>query len=105
MERSKTGQLRFALKRLRDFFEKDSALFVMLEYSDNRAWVCDTVKKQIQELSPSSEVLLQPLSLTAGVHMGPGTWAVAFLREKAIMPRPEERVPTLTGGPSPKGRG
>jgi uncharacterized protein len=91
MEKSKTGQLRFALKRLRDFFEKDSALFVMLEYSDNRAWVNDTVKKQIQELSPSSEVFLQPLSLTAGVHMGPGTWAVAFLREKAIMPRPEER--------------
>jgi uncharacterized protein len=82
MEKSKRGQLRFAIKKLRDCFEKDPALFVMLEYSDNRAWVNDTVKKQIQDLSPSSEVFLQPLSLTAGVHMGPGTWAVAFLPKR-----------------------
>jgi hypothetical protein len=27
------------------------------------------------------------------------------LREKARMPRPEERVPTQKGGPTPKGRG
>ena len=93
VEKSKRGQLRFAIKKLRDGFEKDPALFVMLEYSDNRAWVNDTVKREIQDLSPSSEVFLQPLSLTSGVHMGPGTWAVAFLREKAIMPRPEERGP------------
>jgi DegV family protein with EDD domain len=80
--KSKRGQLRFAIKKLRDGFEKDPALFVMLEYSDNRAWVNDTVKREIQDLSPSSEVLLQPLSLTSGVHMGPGTWAVAFLPKR-----------------------
>jgi DegV family protein with EDD domain len=82
MEKSKRGQLRFAIKKLRDCVERDPALFVMIEYSDNRAWVNDTVRKQIQELSPSTEVFLRPLSLTAGVHMGPGTWAVAFLPKR-----------------------
>jgi fatty acid-binding protein DegV len=53
----------------------------MLEYSDNFAWVDDTVKKQIEKSAPLSEILLQPLSLTSGVHTGPGTWAIAFLPE------------------------
>jgi fatty acid-binding protein DegV len=53
----------------------------MLEYSDNREWVNDAVKKEIQACYPSAEIILQLLSLTAGVHMGPGTWAVAFLPE------------------------
>jgi DegV family protein with EDD domain len=77
--RNKGGQLRFALKKLRDRLARDSTLLIMLEYSDNRDWVDGTVRKQIEALSPSSEVFLQPLSLTSGVHMGPGTWAVAFL--------------------------
>jgi len=51
----------------------------MLEYSDNRDWVNETVKKEIQARLPSADIMLQPLSLTSGVHMGPGTWAVAFL--------------------------
>jgi hypothetical protein len=56
----------------------------MLEYTDNRDWVSGTPKKEIERLYPSAEVLLQPLSLTSGVHMGPGTWAVAFLPEPAL---------------------
>jgi hypothetical protein len=83
VEKSGKGQLRFAIKKLRDCLEKGPPLFVMLEYSDNRAWVNDTVKKQIQELFPSTEVFLQPLSLTSGVHMGPGTWGVAFLPKQS----------------------
>ena len=54
----------------------------MLEHSDNRNWVNDTVKKEIQALYPAADIMLQPLSLTSGVHMGPGTWAVAFLPER-----------------------
>jgi fatty acid-binding protein DegV len=30
---------------------------------------------------PQAEIFLQPLSLTSGAHMGPGTWGVAFLPE------------------------
>jgi fatty acid-binding protein DegV len=53
----------------------------MLEYSDNKNWVNGTVKKKMEELYPNAEIILQPLSLTSGAHMGPGTWGVAFLPE------------------------
>lgn len=79
--KNRDGQLKFALKKLEESFETNASPFIMLEYSDNRAWVNDTVKKKIEKLYPSSEILLQPLSLTSGVHMGPGTWALAFLPE------------------------
>jgi len=51
----------------------------MLEYSDNKNWVNGTVKKTLAERYPQAEIILQPLSLTSGVHMGPGTWGIAFL--------------------------
>ncbi|MBI5592053.1 MAG: DegV family EDD domain-containing protein [Deltaproteobacteria bacterium] len=74
-------QLKFAMEKLNAFLATDSAPWIMLEYSDNFAWVNDTVKKCVEESAPLSEILLQPLSLTSGVHMGPGTWAIAFLPE------------------------
>ena len=52
---------------------------IMLEYSDNYDWVKETVKKMVEERYPHAEIILQPLSLTSGAHMGPGTWGVAFL--------------------------
>jgi uncharacterized protein len=75
--RDTKGQIRFAIEKLSRFKEKIS--FIMLEYSDNRQWVEDNVKSEIQQKYPLTEIILQPLSLTSGVHMGPGTWAVAFL--------------------------
>jgi DegV family protein with EDD domain len=77
--KNRAGQLKYALDKLEAAFDKESSPFIMLEYSDNRDWVNDTVKKEIQAHYPSAEIMLQPLSLTSGVHMGPGTWAVAFL--------------------------
>lgn len=82
--KNRQGQVEFALQRLEEFIEHGSAPLIMLEYSDNRDWVAETPKKEIKRLYPSSEILLQPLSLTSGVHMGPGTWAVAFLPESAL---------------------
>ncbi|MCJ7772346.1 MAG: DegV family protein, partial [Desulfobacterales bacterium] len=79
--KNQDGQLKFALKKLEARFDKNSSPFIMLEYSDNHAWVGDTVKKKIETCYPFAEVLLQPLSLTAGAHMGPGTWGLAFLPE------------------------
>lgn len=78
------GQLEFTLQRLEESLDHGSAPLIMLEYSDNRDWVIETPKREIERLYPSAEVLLQPLSLTSGVHMGPGTWAVAFLPESAL---------------------
>jgi len=77
--KNRNGQLNYALDKLEGTFDKESSPFIMLEYSDNRDWVNDTVKNEIQARYPSAEIMLQPLSLTSGVHMGPGTWAVAFL--------------------------
>jgi DegV family protein with EDD domain len=77
--KNRNGQLNYALDKLEGAFDKESSPFIMLEHSDNRDWVNDSVKKEIQARYPSAEIMLQPLSLTSGVHMGPGTWAVAFL--------------------------
>ncbi|MDD5204970.1 MAG: DegV family protein [Desulfobacterales bacterium] len=82
--KNQEGQLEFAFQRLEEFLDRGSAPLIMLEYTDNRDWVSGTSKKEIERLYPSAEVLLQPLSLTSGVHMGPGTWAVAFLPEPAL---------------------
>ncbi|MCP4681905.1 MAG: DegV family EDD domain-containing protein [Desulfobacterales bacterium] len=75
------GQLAFALQRLKKRVENNSAPFIMLQYSDNYSWVNDKVKKEIERHYPRAKVMIQALSLTSGVHMGPGTWAVAFLPE------------------------
>jgi DegV family protein with EDD domain len=77
--KNRNGQLNYTLEKLEGAFDKESSPFIMLEYSDNCDWVNDTVKKEIQACYPSAEIMLQPLSLTSGAHMGPGTWAVAFL--------------------------
>jgi hypothetical protein len=51
----------------------------MLEYSDNAGQVAE-FREKVQNLYPLAAVILQPLSLTSGAHMGPGTWGVAFLK-------------------------
>jgi len=81
MVKNRKEQLLFALKRLEESFTKDSSAFIMLEYSDNHTWVNETVRKEIEVLYPLAEIRLQPLSLTSGAHMGPGTWGLAYLPE------------------------
>jgi fatty acid-binding protein DegV len=54
----------------------------MIEYTDNLAWVTKKVQPEIRRRWPEAEIILHPLSLTSGVHMGPGTWGVAFLPER-----------------------
>jgi len=77
--RDQEGQIEFALQQLKTHMDDNSASFIMLEYSDNLDWVRDSVMTKIKRQYPQAELMLQPLSLTSGVHMGPGTWAVAFL--------------------------
>lgn len=81
--RNREKQLEFALDRLEESLGRDASPLVMLEYSDNPDWVEGVVAERVRGLHPRAEVLLQPLSLTSGVHMGPGTWGVAFLSEDA----------------------
>ena len=75
---SDKGQLHFALERLAQRFQPNSAPVILLQYSDNHSWVATTVQERIRSLLPQAEILLAPLSLTSGVHMGPGTWSLAF---------------------------
>ncbi len=79
--RSREEQLRFALERLAGIppLPGEARLMILLEYSDNRDWVENEVREAAAGQAPDAEVLLQPLSLTTGVHTGPGTWGIAFL--------------------------
>jgi len=75
---SRKGQLKFAMQRLSDRFDKSSTPQILLQYTDNEIWISKTVQNQVRDLLPGAEILITPLSLTSGVHMGPGTWSIAF---------------------------
>jgi fatty acid-binding protein DegV len=79
--RNQEEQIKMALEKLGATLKKDSRALIMLEYSDNQNWVEGTLKPILTERYHLAEILLQPLSLTSGAHMGPGTWGVAFLPE------------------------
>jgi len=75
---SRKGQLDFTLKKLAELNAQSGGFVLMLQYTDNKEWVTDTVRPHIKKMLPDAEIFCIPLSLTSGVHMGPGTWAVAF---------------------------
>ncbi|MBW2633295.1 MAG: DegV family EDD domain-containing protein [Deltaproteobacteria bacterium] len=77
--KNRKGQFKFALEKIEEAFNKASSPFIMLEYSDNYDWVDSVVKKEIRVRCPHAEIRLQPISLTSGVHFGPGAWAMAFI--------------------------
>ena len=77
--RNRNDQLKFLRRKMTEKLNKDSKALIMIEYSNNRTWITDVIKDEIERLYPLSEIIIQPLSLTTGVHTGPGTWAVAFL--------------------------
>jgi len=83
--RNQDSQIKYALEKLTHDDNREKISFIMLEYSDNRQWIEDTVQREIQRYFPLSEIIVQPLSLTSGVHMGPGTWGIAFL-PKSVYP-------------------
>ena len=76
--RHRKGQLAFALERLKEQALPTGSPLILLQYSDNEDWLRESVLQPVQELLPEAEILLTPLSLSSGVHTGPGTWAIAF---------------------------
>lgn len=76
--RNARAQIVFALEKLAEYEGDSSTLVVLLQYSDNKQWLEQSVKQKMQDLLPEAEILLVPLSLTSGVHMGPGTWSIAY---------------------------
>lgn len=77
--RDRNAQLDFALDRLDSAFNREDCPLVMLEFTNNREWVGDEAAGRVRAALPDAEIRVQPLSLTSGVHMGPGTWGIAFL--------------------------
>jgi DegV family protein with EDD domain len=78
MVRNARSQLAFAEEKLAHEAADWEKTMILLQYSDNEEWVADVVQARIRARCPTAELAVVPLSLTAGVHMGPGTWAMAF---------------------------
>jgi hypothetical protein len=74
--------VKFAVEKLTAALEETGRAVIMIEYTDNQGWVSEKVQPEIVRRWPEAELILQPMSLTSGAHMGPGTWAVAFLPER-----------------------
>ncbi len=59
----------------------DSIAFIMLQHTDNRNLVENEVMPSVMKRYPKAKIKIQPLSLTTGVHAGPGTWSIAYIPE------------------------
>ncbi len=79
--RNRTKQKEFALNHLGEVLKPEESAVIMVEYTDNQDWLAEEVEPRIKEMFPKAEVISRPMSKTSGAHMGPGTWAVAFLPE------------------------
>jgi DegV family protein with EDD domain len=82
--RNQEDQIKMAMARLAASLTQNTTALIMLEYSDNYTLVNETIKPLIASAYPHAEIIIQPVSLTSGAHMGPGTWAVAFLPDTVI---------------------
>lgn len=72
-------QVEFLLSHLEKFLEKETPAQILLQYTNNQDRVVSHIQPQIQERFPLVHISVRPMSLTSGVHMGPGTWAAAYL--------------------------
>ncbi len=79
MVRNRKDQIAFALKKLDTCADSGDHPLIMLEYTDNRAWIAGEIAPLVKTRLPDAKIIIHPLSLTTGVHTGPGTWGIAFL--------------------------
>lgn len=77
--RSAKDQLKFAFKKLNSFMTDHADAVIMLEFTDNIDWVRKNIEEPIRERYPQARIVPQQISLTSSIHMGPGTWGIAFL--------------------------
>jgi fatty acid-binding protein DegV len=80
MFRKLEDKIAFACDRVgRALAATDGQGFVLVEHTDNRPWVESTLVPRLRAAVPRATLVSGPLSLTTGVHTGPGTWGVAVL--------------------------
>ena len=77
--RSTKEQVKFAFRRLEEGLTREQRATLLLEYTDNREWLEEEIKPEIEGRFPRVRVIMQVMSMTSAVHMGPGTWGIAFL--------------------------
>jgi fatty acid-binding protein DegV len=82
--KNRQEQLRFALQHMQPRLDPHPSATILLQYTDNRDWVESEATDTIAEKFPNADISAGPMSLTSGAHMGPGTWASAFLPQTAI---------------------
>ena len=77
---SREGGARFALERVAEYFTgKKGRPRILFQHTDNQEWMDRELIPRFESAVPDIEILIHPLSLTSGVHMGPGTWALAMI--------------------------
>jgi hypothetical protein len=84
--RNAKDQLAFTFKHLEPFMAGNPDAHIMLEYTDNIDWLQENVETMIRARYPQARIISQQISLTSSVHMGPGTWGIAFLPKKLDSP-------------------
>ena len=73
------AQVEFLLDYIGKKLNGQSPSEILLQFTDNYDRVVSHIQPQIRKHLPGSPISVQPMSATSGVHMGPGTWAAAFL--------------------------
>jgi hypothetical protein len=79
--RKTSRQVPLALDYFSSRIDTGSKARILLQYTDNLDRVTGEIQPAIQSAFPRADITLAPLSLTSGVHMGPGTWDMAVLPE------------------------
>jgi DegV family protein with EDD domain len=82
--KNRREQLRFALRHIQPHLAPHPSAAILLQYTDNRDWVESEAADTISAQFSKADISIGPMSLTSGAHMGPGTWAAAFLPQTAI---------------------
>lgn len=77
--KKESQQDEFLLNHLDKSLERDAQVEILLQYTNNQDRVISHILPMIQERFPLASISVRPMSLTSGVHMGPGTWAAAYL--------------------------
>ncbi len=78
--RDRRDQVRLAFDRMAEGVDPGRPSVIMLQHTDNRAWLESELAPRVRERFPRAHVFVQQVSLTSAAHMGPGSWGYAFLQ-------------------------
>lgn len=82
--RDRRDQVKHAFDRMAEGLDADRPSVIMLQHTDNRAWLESELAPRVRERFPQAFVFVQQVSLTSAAHMGPGTWGYAFLQMEEL---------------------